>query len=42
VDPSSRLAVEVFVDIMEDILPYMGVFPEEIETEILDGEEAIE
>lgn len=30
-DPSSRLAVEVFVDIMEDVLPYMGVFPEIIE-----------
>lgn len=33
VDPSSRLAVEVFVDIMDDVLPYMGVFPDAPEVE---------
>jgi stage V sporulation protein D (sporulation-specific penicillin-binding protein) len=38
IDPSSRLAVGLFKDIMEDVMPYMGIFPD---IEPVEEEEAL-
>jgi len=37
VDPTSAIAVEVFVDIMEDVLPYMNIFKDIDEEPIIEN-----